>query len=128
MTNLGFIKVSIFPLDIQAGIRVDYNTKTEYGAYVIAAVEVFWRLLDIDRYRLHTKNQLIILDDLKLSKISVHKITQFGLRPPELRQPFNKLRDYYRWFKISSKAKIGDFHNKNKSNLSESCWFYGLKR
>ena len=82
MTNLGFIKVSIFPLDIQAGIRVDYNTKTEYGAYVIAAVEVFWRLLDIDRYRLHTKNQLIILDDLKLSKFSVDKITQFGLRPP----------------------------------------------
>ena len=34
--------------------------------------------------RLHTQNHTIILDYLNLSKISVDKITQFGLRTPEL--------------------------------------------
>ena len=78
--NLRYIEVSKFPLELQADIRVDYNAETEYGAYVIAAFGAFWRLLDIDEYRLHTKNQLLILDDLKLSNILVDKITQFGLR------------------------------------------------
>ena len=35
---------------------------------------------------------------MKLSKGLVDNITQFGLRPPELRQHFNNFGDYYRWF------------------------------
>ena len=87
-------------MDLRAGIRVDYGTKTEYGAYSISAVEAFGGFLDIYEYSLHTQNQLLILDYLKLSKISVDKITQFGLRPPELLQLFNKLGDYYCWVLI----------------------------
>ena len=83
-------------------------------------------MLNLEEYRLHTQNQLIILDDMKLLKITVDNITQLGLRPPELRQLFNKLGYYYCWFVIPIKVKIGDFHNKIKSDLSESFLVYGL--
>ena len=43
---------------------------------------------------------------MKLSEILVDKITPFGLKPPELRQLFNKIGDYYRWFVISIKVKL----------------------
>ena len=54
--NLDFIKVSTFPLDLRAGVRLDYYTETECGACILAEVEVFWRLIDIDKYMLNTKN------------------------------------------------------------------------
>ena len=54
-------------------------------------------MLELEEARLHTANQLLILDDLKLSKISVDKVTQFGLRPPELLF-VDRLGEYYRWF------------------------------
>ena len=57
-----------------------------------------------------------------------HVFIQFGLRHPELRQLFNKLRYFYGWFVISRNIKIGDFHNKIKSNLSESFGFVRLQR
>ena len=47
VTNLDFIKVSILPLYIWGGIKVDYDTETEDVAYVIAAVEYFGGLLGI---------------------------------------------------------------------------------
>ena len=61
----------------------------------IAAVEDFQRLIDIDEYRRHTQNKLIILYVMKLSETPVDNITQFGLSLPELHQLFNKIGDYY---------------------------------
>ena len=57
---------------------------------------------------------------MKLSNISVDKITQFGIIKPELHQLFNKLGYYYHWFVISIKVKMGGLHNKTKPNLLES--------
>ena len=82
VTNLYFIKVSTFPLEIWVGIRLDYDTDNEDDAYFISAVGYFCRFLDIYEYMLQTQNQPLILDYLRLSIISVNKITQFGLRPP----------------------------------------------
>ena len=33
----------------------------------------------------------------------IDAITQFSLRPPELRKIFDKVGDYFRWFKIEEK-------------------------
>ena len=118
VTNLDFIKVSTFLLDIRVGIIVYYCTETEYFVYVIAEVGGFWRFIYPDKYRLHTQNQPLLLYYLRLSKISVDKITQCDIRP--LRQIFNKPGEYYRCFVVSSKVKIVDFHDKIKSNLSYS--------
>ena len=46
--KLDLIKVSTLPLEIRVGIKVDSDMQTEDGAYVIAAVEDFWRLIDLD--------------------------------------------------------------------------------
>ena len=48
MTNLEFIKVSEFLLEIQAGIVVDSYTVTEDGANVIAVVDAFRRLIGLE--------------------------------------------------------------------------------
>ena len=47
---------------------------TEDGAYFIASVVDFMGLIDIDEYRLHTQNQLLILNDMKLSKYQLIRL------------------------------------------------------
>ena len=128
VTNLDFIKVSTSILEIRAVIRVDSDTETEDGAYVIVAVEDFWRLLDQDKDSLHTQNQLIILNYQNVSEILVDNIAQVGIRPPELHQIINKPGDYYGWIVIKIKVKIRDFPNKIKGNLSDPCWVDGLQK
>ena len=64
----------------------------------------------LQAWRQMTPSQLLIVDDLKLSKLSVDKVTQFSLRPPELIKLFNQLGEYYRWFVVGkSKIKITDY-------------------
>ena len=76
-----------------------------------------------------TRNQNIIMDDLKLSKISVDKITQYGLRPPELLRFINMLEKYYRWFVIiPGKVKVKEFKDYISTNLYRSCWIDCLQR
>ena len=64
----------------------------------------------------------MILDDLKLSKIPVDRMTHFCLRPPELCESFDKLVDYYRWLVISIKVKENVLLHKIIINLSDSFW------
>ena len=69
------------------------------------------------------------MDDLKLSKISVDKITQYGLRPPELLRFINMLEKYYRWFEIiPGKVKVREFKDYISTNLYRSCWIDCLQR
>ena len=129
VTNLEFIKVTTMPLELRAGIAIESDIQNEDGAFVGSAIDGFRKSLDLDDWRLHTPNQLLILDDLKLSKVSVDKVTQFSLRPPELRSLFNKLGNYYRWFVVSkTKVKVQAFPNKITLLLPESSWIDGLQR
>ena len=89
--NLNFIKISTMPLELRAGTAVQSDTIVEDGAYVETSVQNFRRSLGLEGYRIHSENQLLILDDLKLSKMSIDKVTQFSLRPPEFLQLFNTL-------------------------------------
>lgn len=82
------------PLELCAGTAVQSDTLVEDGAYVETAVQNFRRSLGLEGYRIHSENQLLILDDLKLSKMSIDKVTQFSLRPPEFLQLFNTLGEY----------------------------------
>ena len=56
MTNFDFVKVSTLPLYIWEDIIVDFDTHTEYGAYVISEVEAIQRLIGLGKYGLHTLN------------------------------------------------------------------------
>ena len=57
VTNINFCKISTMPLELQAGVRVDYySDKTEDGAYVMDSIESFWSQIYYVEWRMHTKN------------------------------------------------------------------------
>ena len=126
--NLNFIKISTMSLELRGGVVVNSDTIIEDGAYIETAVQSFRMSLGLNYHRLHTANQLRILDDLKLSNMSIDKVTQFGLRPPEFVNLFDTLGEYYIWFIIPSKVKRDELEDKITISLSTSGWVDGLQR
>eukprot|EP00957_Ditylum_brightwellii_P043851 3325177-Ditylum_brightwellii.AAC.1 len=85
------------PLELRCGIAITFDDNTEDDTYIFFAVESYRRVkADLDTARLQTNSQNLTVDDFKLSKISINKVTQYGLRPPELLKVITKLGDYYR--------------------------------
>ena len=84
------------PLEFRAGVLLNSSNDNvvEDGAFVTTAIDNFQNNADLPDWRTHSANQNLILDDIKLSKISIDKVTQFGLRPPEFRGLFNMLGNY----------------------------------
>ena len=125
ITNIKYANVTTMPLELRAGderIESDITQDVQDGVYLCAAVDTFRRSVGLDEWRQHSVSQKLILDDLKLSKISVDKVTRFGLRSPEFLYIFDKLGDYYRWFLISnSKTNVDDLPLKISDVLGESC-------
>ena len=132
VTNLDFVKVTTMPLELRAGIAINCDAQhdKEDGAYVGCAMDVFRNSLDgLEEWRMTTQSQILITDDLKLSKVSVDKLTQFSLRPPEFLTLFNKVGEYYRWFVIDTSKISGDKLQKYIDvQLEESCWIDCLQR
>eukprot|EP00957_Ditylum_brightwellii_P014880 1122454-Ditylum_brightwellii.AAC.1 len=82
------------PLELRGGIANTFDDNTEDDAYICSAVKSFHRVEpDLDTTRLQTNSQNLIVDDMKLSKISINKVTQYGLCPPELLKVITKLGD-----------------------------------
>jgi hypothetical protein len=76
VTNLEFIKVTTMPLELQGGIAITFDDNTEDDAYICSVVESFCRVkADLDTARLQTNSQNLIVDNIKLSKISIDKVT-----------------------------------------------------
>ena len=118
VTNLDFINVSTMPLELRAGIMIESDKQIEDGAFIITSIESFCCQNNMEEWRLYTDNHLVILGDLKLSKMSIDKVTHFSLRPPELSQICDKLGDYYRWFHISKrKVKVSEFPKKLNEDI-----------
>ena len=130
-TNLRFISISTMPLELRAGVQIDTDANDlEDGAYVGSISDHVRQSLGLPAWRQHTANELLMLDDLKLSKVSIDKISQFSLRPPEFRSTIDMVGHYYRWFYITTKTKIKDtvMESKLSVTLSESVWIDGLQR
>ena len=43
-------------------------------------------------------HEIITLEGVMSSNVSIDKITKFSLRPPEIRNIVTELGNYYRWF------------------------------
>eukprot|EP00957_Ditylum_brightwellii_P189522 14425910-Ditylum_brightwellii.AAC.1 len=85
------------PLELQGSIAITLDDNTEDNAYICSIVESYRRVkADLDTARLQINSQNLIVDDIKLSKIIIDKVVQYGLRPPELLKVITKLGDYYR--------------------------------
>jgi hypothetical protein len=71
-----------------------------------------------------------LYEDLKVSKVSIDKVTLFCLRPPELRGFIDNIRLYFWWFSIETKIKLnGDkLSDQLNMDLFESKWVDHLQQ
>ena len=128
ITNIEFKKVSTMPLELRGGIAFQVKKGVEDGAFVTTFLDSFRKATLKENWRQNTPSQVLILNDLKLSGVSVDKVSQFGLRPPELMKLFSYLGDYYRWFEIGEKIKNDKIPLMVHPDLMWSCWVDGLQR
>ena len=126
-SDLNFIAVPTVPLELRAGVdkgSKDTSESCEEGNLP----DIVRREIITDEWRQHTDTENLILDDIKRSNISTDKISQFSVRPPELRYIIDQVGNYYRWFKIKPKKLDEDkIRNKLSNNVYSSSWIDGMQ-
>ena len=132
-TDMVFESVPTLPLEQRAGVECKGNSDIYDGmcndgdelislSYQIRQEKAF------PEWRQHRDEELLVLQGLFNSQISVDKITKFSVRPPELRQLFRNVGNYYRWFII-----INDRMNREMLeevldvSINSSMWIDGLQ-
>ena len=86
------------PLEHRAGVETIRNkSNIEDGANLVSISHTVRKALDLPEWRQHTDSELLILQGSLNTSISIDKITQFSLRPPELRFFFDQPGIYYRY-------------------------------
>jgi hypothetical protein len=83
----------------------------------------------LPQWRQFMTSQVIIINDTFFSKVSLDKVTVYGMRPPELRVSIWSIGNYYRWFIRSSKSYTTDKEELAKwfsVNVQECQWVDGL--
>ena len=132
ITDLNFVVISTLPLELRmGGIKVVTDNAVEDGAFVSSASNHIRNNMNgLPDWRQHTSNEMMTFMDIKQSKVSVDKVMQFSLRPPELRSTVDKVGNYYRWFYICMKDKISsqDMEKTISVSLDETHWIDGLQR
>eukprot|EP00957_Ditylum_brightwellii_P091121 6937431-Ditylum_brightwellii.AAC.1 len=105
-TDLCFKNIPTVVLELKSASERqtnDVDGDVDNGAHNGSIFDGIRHSLDLDKHRQHTANELLILDDVAMSKLSIDSITQFSLRPPELRSVIDKLGIYYCWFSVGKK-------------------------
>ena len=128
VTNLDFEKVSTMPLELRGGLIMNVTNKLKDGSHTVKPGDTYRNAMISSNWRQFTPSQKLILNDVKLSKVSVDKVTKFCLRPLELLQLFNMMGDYYRWFNFDGRTQDAMIPIKITSILLETCWINGLQR
>ena len=130
-TDLVFISISTMPLELRCTKVIPTDSEFDDGYYSTSISEhIRSNKSNFQFWRKHSINETVIIDDLKQSKMGYDKITQFSLRPLELKPIINMVGHYYRWFHIDMKNKIsGEEMNINlDENLKCSSWIDALQR
>ena len=144
-TDMKFISIPTVPLEERAGIECAPKEEDqsfteelettfrnqEDGVDLSIPSEVLRRhVLQLNDWRLHSPNELHIIDSCLKSNISLDStITKFSVRPPELRPLIREVGHYYRWFKLSGKEmKYSECKDFLSSNLYNSMWIDGVQR
>lgn len=116
-TDCSFEKIPTVPLEIRqskkaASMRENNNNNNnenatvEDGAEVGNVCENAREQLFLPEWRHFTHHQLLILQESQKDGSSyMDKIAEFSVRPPELCSCFDKVGNYYRWFKIEKASK-----------------------
>jgi predicted GIY-YIG superfamily endonuclease len=130
-TDLAFVSISTLPLELRCYKKITTDTQVEDGVYTTSvSYHVRSEKDNFPRWRRHNQSELIIMNDLKQSGMGYDKITQFSLRPPELKVLIDMVGHYYRWFYIDMGNKVSsvDMVEALKDNIFDSIWIDGLQR
>ena len=70
------------------------------------------------------------MSDIQQSGMRYDKITQFSLRPPEIKSCIGMVGDYYRWFNVNMAQKItaDEMMDMVNEDVNKSSWIDGLQR
>ena len=97
LTDLKFVSIPTVPLELRARVGISADKVASDEAFTIPEiVEVRTAKVQDQAYRQLTEGEIITLNDLRLSQYSVDRITQYSLRPPELRSLFDSVGNYFR--------------------------------
>ena len=111
-TDLRFEVIPTTPLELRPGITFKkLRPKREDAAEVGVLVDSIRRAKRLPAWRQLSEPELLVAQDTQTSNTKIDKITQFSLRPPELRKLFDKVGEYFRWFVVSPKK-----HTRNQLN------------
>ena len=152
-TDLNFTAIPTIPLELRAGVVKGFSSTkkkktsnqdnddddanddtnagdtTEDGADAGILSDIVRRDMLLDDWRYHTDSEILILEDIKKSKLSIDKISQFSIRPPELRCLIDQVGNYYRWFEVLNEELNEDtMRNFLSDNLISSSWIDGMQR
>ena len=123
-TNLQFTSVPTMPLEFRPGLDLDSTVVNVTDSQQTGSVsDDIRKSKSFPMWRQHSLNEMKLYEDLKLSKVSVDKITLFSLRPPELCGFIDTTRHYFRWFSIEKTKLNGDDLNEQlNDSLYKSVW------
>jgi len=131
LTDLKFVSIPTVPLELRARVGISADKVASDEAFTIPEiVEVRTAKVQDQAYRQLTEGEIITLNDLRLSQYSVDRITQFSLRPPELRSLFDSVGNYFRWFHIDGTKPVtgADLELCIMDDLEMSSFIDGLQR
>lgn len=129
--DIDFVQVPTTPLESRPGISINSDVERDTNKEYVCTTVYNNRNENntLPEWRKFTESQKLIMDDTKLSKLSIDKITQFSLRPPELMKVFDNPGDYYRWFYTKNKkVKKTDLSDLIVDDVTKTSWIDGLQR
>jgi hypothetical protein len=128
-TDLNFVSVPTLPLELRSGVdetskRDGIQDATQLGP----ESDNVRRMLLLDEWRQHSENEIYILNDFNRPNVRVNMISIFSCRPPELRNVFNMVGSYFRWFHLLTKKLSSDeMHDMLSDDIQKSIWVDGFK-
>ena len=110
-TDMCFVIIATVPLEQRAGIEKNVSVhisssenvdENEDGIDSSILCDKIRKQISLPKWRQLRTMEKIMLQGVQKSNISVDKVTQFSLRPPELREIVTQVESYYRWFHIGN--------------------------
>eukprot|EP00957_Ditylum_brightwellii_P193364 14723020-Ditylum_brightwellii.AAC.2 len=82
--------------------------KVKDGSYVGNISDMVHKRLALATWCQHTDTENLLLEDIVQSNISIDKISQFLICPPEFCYVFDRVEASFRWFEIEKEATSAD--------------------
>ena len=122
-TDLRFVLICTIPLELCVATKINVDAETnDNGFFVTCIQDQVCSKEELPNWSQHSANESFVINYLQQSGLSVDKVTQFSLRPPELRSSIDMIGNYYRWFYIiiDKRLKLEQINMGIKNDLKET--------